>query len=233
MTKRKIICILLPAILHLLCIFYLMCNTLIYYDCPYLLLTPFLHIIICLATYKNKKAVIGVVITFVLFIIAGLLISHFNMQNTTVMKTEVDYVNPKCMKIKDFKNNAYESVGQIECYNSIMTNECFKYIEKEFGSDNDDECLLQYEYNNFFFEGNAECFYERIYSKYIIEENEYIDHGKIKAFVINSDDGYNGWGEFGEIKEFSIKNETEVIHGIFWGDIDKEDLLKKIEEFYC
>ena len=232
MTKRKFICILLSALLHMLCIFYLISNTLIYYDCPYFLLTPFLHIIFCLATYKNKKAVIGVVVSFVLLIIMWQLISHFDMKNINTMKTEADYENSECMKIKDFKNNAYESVGQISYYNGIMTNECFKYVEKEFGSDNDDECLLQYEYNNFFFEGNAKCFYERIYSKYIIDENDYIDYGKIKAFVINSDDGYNGWGEFGEIKEFSIKNGTEVIHGIFWGDIDKEDLLKKIDEFY-
>lgn len=193
MTKLKFILILLSALLHMLCIFYLLSNTLIYYDCPYFLLTPFLHIIFCLATYKNKKAVIGVVVSFVLLIITWQLISHFDMKNINTMKTEVDYENSECMKIKDFKNNAYESVGQISYYNGIMTNECFKYI---------------------------------------IEENEYIDHGKIKAFVINSDDGYNGWGEFGEIKEFSIKNGTEVIHGIFWGDINKEDLLKKIDEFY-
>ncbi|MBD5141276.1 MAG: hypothetical protein HDT25_07685 [Ruminococcus sp.] len=151
------------------------------------------------------------------------------MKNIKVIRFEEDYVNSKCMKIKDFKNNAYDSVGQIDYYNSIMTKECFDYIEKELKSDNDDTYLLEYDYNNFFFEGNAECFYERIYSKYIIEENEYIDHGKIKAFVINCDEG---WGEFADIKEFSIKNETEVIHGFFWGDIDKDDLLKKIEEFY-
>lgn len=229
MTKRKIVCILLPALLHILCIFYLMSNTLIYYDCPYFLLTPFLHIIFCLAVYKNKKAVIGVAVTFVLLIITWQLISYFDMKQTQVIAFKEDYVNSKCMKIKDFKDNAYSSVGQIKYYNSIMTNEYFKYIEKEFGSDNNDECLLQYEYNNFFFEGNAERFYERIYSKYIIDENDYIDYGKIKAFVINSDEG---WGEFGDIKAFSVKNETEVIHGIFWGDIDKEDLLKKIEEFY-
>ena len=229
MTKRKFIFILLSALLHMLCIFYLISNTLIYYDCPYFLLTPFLHIIFCLAPYKNKKAVIGVVISFVLLIITWLLISNFNMQNTNVINFEEDYVNSKCMKIKDFKNDSNDSAGQIRCFNSIMTNEYFKYIEKELKADNDDTCLLQYDYSNFFFEGNAKCFYERIYSKYIIDENDYIDHGKIKAFVINCDEG---WGEIADIKEFSIKNGTEVIHGIFWGDIDKEDLLKKIDEFY-
>lgn len=226
MTKRKIIFILLPALLHLLCIFYLMSNTLIYYDCPYFLLTPFLHIIFCLAVCKNKKAVIGVAVTFVLLITAWQLISHFDMKQTQVMAFKKDYVNSECMKIKDFKDNAYDSVGQIRYYNSIMTNKYFGYIEKEYGSDNDDECLLQYEYTDFFFEGNAERFYERIYSKYIIDENDYINYRKIKAFVVNMDT------EFGDIKEFSIKNETEVIHGFFWGDIDKDDLLTKIEEFY-
>lgn len=229
MTKRKIIGILLSAVLHILCIFYLMNSTLIYYDCPYFLLTPFLHIIFCLAVCKNKKAVIGVVVTFILLITAWQLISHFNMKQTQVTAFKKDYVNSVCMKIKDFKDNAYSSVGQVSYYNSIMTNECFKYVEKEYGSDNDDECLLQYEYTDFFFEGNADLFYERISSKYIIDENYYRDYGNIKAFVINCDEG---WGEFADIKEFSIKNGTEVIHGSFWGDINKEEMLKKIEEFY-
>ena len=232
MTKRKIIFILLPALLHILCIFYLICNTLIFYDYPYLLpLTPLLHITICLIIFKKEKAAIIALILTALFIIAILFVSKNNIEFIKFKKELTfgeDYVNSECIKIRDLKNDSNDSAGIIRYYNNIMTNEYFKYIEKELYS-NKDVYLLEYDYNNFFFEGNAECFYERIYSKYLIEENDYVDYGKSKAFVNNLDSGI---GEIIDIKEFCIKNGTEVIHGIFWGDIDKEDLLKKIEEFY-
>lgn len=227
MIKQSFVFLMLSVLLHLICIFYLICNTLFFYDYPFLLpVSPFLHITICLIIFKNKKTIICISILAALSIIIILFVLQTNMQKINVINFGEDYANSKCMTIKDLKNDSIGSAGAIRYYNRIMTNEYFDYIEKEFSSNNEDVCMLEYYYNNFFFEGNADCFYERIYSNYIIEENDYIAYGKSKAFVINLN------SEISYIKEFCIKNETEVIHGMFWGDIDKEDLLKKIDELY-
>ena len=135
MTKRKIIFILLPALLHILCIFYLICNTLIFYDYPYLLpLTPLLHITICLIIFKKEKAAIIALILTALFIIAILFVSKNNIEFIKFKKELTfgeDYVNSECIKIRDLKNDSNDSAGIIRYYNNIMTNEYFKYIEKE------------------------------------------------------------------------------------------------------
>lgn len=176
--------------------------------------------------FKKKKAMVSILILFVLSVTAMLFISFTDMKITKKVYFGEGHENSEYFKIKDLKSNSNGSAGAIKYYNKIMTNEYFDYMEKEFNSDNEDVCLLEYTYNDFFFENNAECFYERIYSNYIFEESDYIDYGKNKAFVINLN------SETSYIKVFCIKNKTEVIHGRFWGDIDKEDLLKKIEELY-